>query len=203
MKTQWFLVLFALLLCAGLAFTACGDDDDDDDSGDDDDDDDSGDDDDDDSGDDDDDDNATGDTWTDSSSGLTWQVTPPNYSLNWEDAKAYCQDLSLSGGGWRLPTISELRSLIRGCDLTITGGSCGVTDGCTYNDCWNDACNGCVYLGGPGEGGAYWPDGMSGEISWYWSSSPVAGSGYAWGVSFYYGDVYDIYDYNYFARCVR
>ena len=188
-------LLIALVLSLVLA-VACGGDDDDDDDGDDDDDDAS-----------DDDDDVSGD--------LTWQDPPSEDYMTWEEAIEYCETLSFDGhDDWRLPTISELRSLIRGCDATELGGSCGVTDGCTdSSDCWNDACDGCNYLEGPGSGGAYWPDGMSGEIDWYWSSSPVADYGdCAWFVSFYYGYVgtsyvgYVDYSYDdgyYLARCVR
>ena len=187
-------LLLALMAVLSLGFgllASCGDDDDDD------------------SGDDDDsenDDDATDDTWADSTSGLTWQLTSSSDYMTWDDAKTYCSNLSLAGGGWHLPTISELRSLIRGCDATELGGVCGVADGWTESDCWSDPCGGCGYLEGPGSGGAYWPDGMSGEIEWYWSSSPVADDGlHAWYVGFFYGDV----DNGYVgrndgrARCVR
>ena len=199
MRKFYFLALMAVLFLGFGLLVSCGDDDDDDSGSDDDDDD---------SGSDDDDDDASGDTWTDSSSGLTWQVEPFSDYLNWEEAISYCENLSLDGGDWRLPTISELRSLIRGCDATELGGSCGVTDGCTDFDCYSEACDGCDYLGGPGSGGAYWPDGMSGEVSWYWSSSPVAdGDNHAWGVDFVNGLVNygyaDYYGYDGYARCVR
>ncbi len=32
--------------------------------------------------------------------------------MNWHDAKSYCASLSLAGGGWRLPSVFELLSLI-------------------------------------------------------------------------------------------
>ncbi len=42
---------------------------------------------------------------------LSWQRTvDANHS--WEDAKSYCLTLSLDGGGWRLPTIQELQTLV-------------------------------------------------------------------------------------------
>jgi hypothetical protein len=209
-RTFWLLVIVLLLgLAIGVAASCSGgggggDDDSDDDSGDDD----SGDDDsqDDDSGDDDSgDDDSAGDTWTDSSSGLTWQVNPSSDYMIWDEAKSYCNNLSLaSHDDWRLPTISELRSLIRGCDATVTGGACNVTDDCLDSSCWNDTCGGCDELAGPGSGGAYWPDEMSGGIDWYWSSSAVAGGDHAWGVGFYDGSVGPGPFVGYAdARCVR
>ena len=53
----------------------------------------------------------------DNSTMLEWeQTTNPNY-LNWADAGAYASSLALSGGGWRLPTIDELKQLY----LNISG----------------------------------------------------------------------------------
>jgi len=54
---------------------------------------------------------------TDSVTGLQWQ---DDYSdngdkekaANWEDAITYCESLELDGGGWRLPNINELNSII-------------------------------------------------------------------------------------------
>ena len=148
-----------------------------------------------------------GAVWTDASSGLTWQVAPTGGTMKWEAAKSHCASLSLGGSvGWRLPTINELRSLIRGCPATQKGGSCGVTDSClSYKSCRSSACDGCSSKGGPGPGGAYWPPELSGKISWYWSSSAVADvDNFAWYVDFYNGYVYYGYvDNDYYARCVR
>lgn len=55
---------------------------------------------------------------TDDISGLQWQ---DNYSDNggtvpkddWQGAVEYCSNLALDGGGWRLPTISELKTVDR------------------------------------------------------------------------------------------
>ncbi len=54
---------------------------------------------------------AAGGTVKDPRTGLTWQRQVPGPSYGWEDAKAYCAGLSLAGGGWRLPTIDELKGL--------------------------------------------------------------------------------------------
>ncbi len=43
--------------------------------------------------------------------GHEWQKVPAADEMDWEDAKAYCANLSLAGGGWRLPTIGELVAL--------------------------------------------------------------------------------------------
>jgi hypothetical protein len=43
---------------------------------------------------------------------LTWQQTVDTKLRKWADAKTYCASLSLAGSGWRLPTRSELLSLL-------------------------------------------------------------------------------------------
>ena len=146
--------------------------------------------------------------WKDPTSNLTWQVTPTGGTMNWSDAKAHCSGLSLDGGGWHLPTISELRSLIRGCPGTVTDGACEVTDSClSYSSCWDEgACWSCSGGAGPADGGMYWPDEVEGDCCWYWSSSPVEdGGGNAWGVSFPNGYVggSGVNYYEYSVRCVR
>jgi len=52
------------------------------------------------------------DTVLDAATGLTWQRAPSPTNLTWTDAVNYCQTLSLSGGGWRLPGTKELESII-------------------------------------------------------------------------------------------
>ena len=141
--------------------------------------------------------NPTGGTWTDPTTGYEWQVTPSDNNGNWftwQEAVDYCKNLTLAGhSDWRLPTISELRSLIRGCPKTETGGECGVTDDCLDLDhCYSKVCAGCDYQKGPGQKGAYgpselkWPD-----YSWYWSASVSNKSNTTvWRVDFNYGDVF-------------
>ena len=150
------------------------------------------------------DDDTTNDVWTDSISGLTWQVTPSGNYMSWNAAKSYCDSSTLAGGGWRLPTISELRTLIRGCDATVTGGSCGVTDSCLNESCWNALCRSCNNGDGPNNG-CYGPAELPGECDSYWSSSSVAGDAVLkWIVRTSNGSVSSDYVDNYdFARCVR
>ena len=61
--------------------------------------------------------NSTLGVVTDSVTTLEWQ---DDYSdnagvvkqTNWENAIAYCEALALDGGGWRLPNIRELNSIV-------------------------------------------------------------------------------------------
>ena len=122
------------------------------------------------------------------SGNLTWQNPPAENTMTWQEAIDYCTNLAQDGGGWRLPTISELRSLIRGCEATQTGGSCGVTDDClSYSSCWSDSCYGCSGGGGPADG-CYWLGDTQASCQYYWSSSSGEDNdNLAWYVSFNYG----------------
>jgi|GEM_PF-2606417 len=148
----------------------------------------------------------SGEVWSDSTSGLMWQKTPPENTMKREAAKSYCSDLTLGGySDWRLPSISELRSLIRGCPATENGGVCKITDDCLSEDsCWSTACQGCSINGGPGAGGQYWPSELPISDKWgFRSSSPNESDG-VWGVSFNYGDlVYYSVNFDTYVRCVR
>lgn len=56
--------------------------------------------------------NADG-TVTDQLSGLTWQQQDDGKVRDWENALAYCADLSLAGHtDWRLPNVKELQSIV-------------------------------------------------------------------------------------------
>jgi hypothetical protein len=70
--------------------------------------------------------------------GYCWSNVSSN-QMFWATAGLYCQDM-----GGRLPTISELRLLVKNCPAIQTGGSCLVTDSClNYGDCRVDECAGC------------------------------------------------------------
>jgi len=178
-----------------------GDDDDGDDI--DDDDDGTADDDDDDTSNDDDDNDDSEEVWEDSTSGLMWQ-NGDDCCFRGNVAAAYCQNLKWSEyNDWRLPSISELRSLIRGCPETETGGECGVTDSCVDSGCFNFSCFGCSIREGPGSGRLYWPEELKGDGHLYWSSSDSTDS-FIWMVDFYRGSVAvgGIIN-SCFVRCVR
>jgi serine/threonine protein kinase len=142
--------------------------------------------------------------WTDPTSGRTWQMTPTGGSMSWSAATAHCQSLSLDGGNWRLPTIGELRSLIRPCAATGSGGTCNVHEGvCLAWERRHGSCGGCSAGGGLASG-CYWPSEMNGRCAYFWSSSPVKDRSGAWRVGFRQGTIdYDVVSASESVRCVR
>jgi hypothetical protein len=111
-----------------------------------------------------------------------WSKKSPN-SMNWSDAKKYCENLNEDGhSDWRLPTISELRTLIKNCPATETDGACMVTNDCLHDgNCRTSACNGCS----GGSDGRY---SKFGDTKWLWSSSePSDITDRAWVVIFKLG----------------
>ena len=154
------------------------------------------------SGDDDDNDaNVPEDVWTDLTSGLMWQVRSTSQRLDWYSAIDHCDSLVYAGyDDWKLPSISELRSLIRGCPATEIGGECGVIDSCVIlSICWDlYACSGCDWFEGPSEDGCYWPKEIKGSLladpgcrCSFWSSSANPEYSYnsygydSWGMRFH------------------
>ena len=140
----------------------------------------------------------------DSTSHLTWSKKADT-TYNWSDAGTYCDGLSEGGyTDWRLPTISELRTLIKNCSRNIMpGGTCGVRDDdevvCLSEDCLtSETCASCSY----DSTGGY---SKFGETGYFWSSSTyVSYTNYAWYVLFSYGYVgYSDKTSNYYVRCVR
>ena len=113
-------------------------------------------------------DNSDG-TVTHCDSGLMWEQTPTNGSSDWCAAQDVCTALVKSGyNDWRLASKIEWQSL--------TGAT---------NDATRDWM---LPAGHP----------FSGVQTWYWTSTPYTtspatcpgGSGVAWGVDLYFGDVY-------------
>ena len=139
----------------------------------------------------------------DSTSHLTWSKKSSS-NMTYGDATSYCSGSEMNGYGgytdWRLPTISELRTLIQNCSKTETGGSCGVIDSClSRSDCRNDACSGCDY-----DSTAKYS--KFGESGWFWSSSIRSdNSSRIWSVYFDYGRLDDgnAISSNFYVRCVR
>jgi len=133
--------------------------------------------------------------WNDPDTGLIWQVNQTDVSMNRDLAVQHCLDSEYHGiTDWRLPTVSELRSLISECPVTHAGGQCGVVDQCLALACSDDVdCNGCVAQGGPTYG-CYWPGEIKGVCTSYWSDSAVEDeSGYFWFVNFHIASVVHVH----------
>lgn len=106
--------------------------------------------------------------------GLEWSTKTK--WMSWQDASEYCDEK-----GGRLPTISELRTLIRDCLSTKTGGGCGVTDDClSSEECCSSSCFGCEF--NVSDQGKYNVFGAGGE-SWS-SSSDSDNLNFAWLIYF-------------------
>lgn len=136
---------------------------------------------------------------------LMWQRSSGK-DLTWENAKSYCSNLSLDGhSDWRMPTISELKTLIAGCQSGTD--ACKVSDSCYSSSCWSNDCS-CKINEGPGENGFYWYRGVweaDGQDNFFWSSSEQSDiAGNRWGILFGSGYVYYSYEYyKRYVRCVR
>jgi alpha-tubulin suppressor-like RCC1 family protein len=101
-------------------------------------------------------------SWLDPESGLCWQQGVGNHIEDRAEAFDYCCRLKLGEhDDWRVPTIEELRTLVRGCPASEAGGACGVDDdGTRPPDA--DLCDGCDEGAGAGNDGCYWPDDLGG-----------------------------------------
>ena len=113
----------------------------------------------------------------DSSSGLVWSAKADS-SKDWSNANSYCYSHAEGGySGWHLPTIDELRTLIKNCPDSSSGCSADST-------------------------GKY---SKFGETGYFWSSSErYDDSNYAWSVYFDLGGVLYIPKINSNnVRCVR
>ena len=100
--------------------------------------------------------------WVDPETFLIWENPMGNKGAGGlgpkhADALKYCENLFLAGtNDWRLPTISELRTLVRGVSTAVPGGKCPTTDECTnQDDCnkdkdntkgYGNSCLGCYAL---------------------------------------------------------
>lgn len=150
-------------------------------------------------------DNCDG-TVNDTKTGRLWQKGMFEV-VNFIDGKAYCNNLILADmGGWRLPSIDELRSLIIDCPATQPSGACKVHDSCQgvpYESCRNkfpeaDPCDGCALGQGSGPQGCYYdPSFEQGCFVFISSTQPKAegtGDYRPWHVNFLYGSVDRAYE---------
>ena len=111
-------------------------------------------------------------TWLDPDTHLVWQRKMLDTQRNWHEAMDYCDNNSggLPGVGWTLPTLSQLRTLVRGCPQTMPGGACQATSMCP--DCWtSEDCVGNCGLGGGPDDGCYRVVALDGWCGTFWSST--------------------------------
>ena len=117
------------------------------------------------------------------------------YKMTWNDAVNYCQNLGENGySNWRLPNIDELRTLVKNCPTTETGGACDVTNEClSQENCKNKACEGCENKGIKysklGDKGFLWSYSLDGNNAWY--------------IDFTYASIHAHSNKEKFVRCVR
>jgi hypothetical protein len=141
---------------------------------------------------------------TDSVTHLEWQDPQPP-ELQMFGGASYCNSLTWAGlSDWRLPTISELRSLVRSCPANQSGGVCGVTDLCNQEQC-SQTCQSCGWKGGPGANGCYISPSMGCENGCVSSSTLVSDiADTRWCLDFSDASIgrMGIYQ-NALARCVR
>ena len=115
--------------------------------------------------------------------GVCWSKKSPK-EMNWSNANKYCANLVEDGSSdWRLPTISELRTLMQNCSGTVTGGACAVTDSCLNSSCYNDECRNCS--------ASFSGYSKIGDMDLFWSSSVNdADNSIAFEISFFDGGIY-------------
>ncbi len=149
--------------------------------------------------------------WNDEVFGRMWQlqVDPANpHMSNLNSAISYCENLSWAGfDDWHLPTIVDLRTLVRGCPYTEFGGDCGIDDSCINYD---DACNDLMTCSGCTQGSTcYWPDELGHDCYQAWSLTMVLNSGdnmptNAWVIDFSTAAIQELeMDQNAVVMCVR
>lgn len=134
---------------------------------------------------------------TETNSSLYWSEKAPK-KMNLNEAQGYCSRLKEGGNsGWRLPSIDELRMLIRNCSATQSSGSCKVSEnnGCLASKCLQGSCQ-CV----SNKTGKY---SIFGDTEYLWSSS-LKSNDRAYLVDFSRGGISSQYIGNsYSVRCVK
>ena len=136
--------------------------------------------------------------WEDPDSGLMWSMR--SSLMDWDMTVDYCSKLSEGGfTDWRMPSINELRTLIKGCPYAEPGAYCGVRDNCLSSGCWNYKCILCEDI----DSYTKLDDGHAG---WkLWSASEISdNTNYAWDIDLVLGGLRQEYkNEDGFVRCVR
>ena len=154
-------------------------------------------------------------TWRDPGTNLVWQRYA-SLTMKWTEAIDACElnHPGLPGDSWRLPNLSELRTLVRGCPATVNGGSCGAVDvcdacgvsaACLGESCMTSTCDDCYNGGGP-NGGCFGPGELDNYCGSFWSSSTFPGNtSWAWHMMYWSGrpSYHHKTVYTELVRCVR
>lgn len=145
--------------------------------------------------------------WVDPAARLQWQRDAAPERMALDVATTYCEEnqAGLPGLGWHVPSITELRSLVRGCPGSEPDGACGVTEEClSFADCWTRDCWTCTLGEGPADG-CYRDAGLEGDCGATWAFDIVGDiGGRAWFVNFQNGGVHhDLVTNPSQVRCVR
>lgn len=120
--------------------------------------------------------------YIDSRTNLAWMVTPHSEYVVFETAEAFCQTLVLGEySEWRIPTLSELQSIMAGCDKCKEAG--------------DSSCTGCASKEGPDKG-CYQISRLnpysSSECGWIWSSTPGPNAANYYEVNFSNAGIYSV-----------
>lgn len=101
-------------------------------------------------------------------SGFCWEKTPSTKLMTLSEAFDYCNNLDDKNNSWRLPYMSELISLIKGCpDSEIDGENW--TCGKYYYKCVSS----CETSKGQAKDGCYWDFALEGQCGTYHSQEKV------------------------------
>ena len=139
------------------------------------------------------------------SNGLMWSSISAD-KMNWSDAGSYCENLGEEGyDTWRLPNISELRTLIQNCENSQTGGVCAVSEPGQLSSEYSS--DNCACESTENNEGFYSALGDDDTV-WLWSSSSLKedreNSDYAWVVDFSSADIrFKDKSLTHSVRCVR
>lgn len=133
--------------------------------------------------------------WTDPDTGYAWSLRG-DFFMTHNKAASYCREL---GNNWRLPTIGELRTLIKNCPSTQTGGECTVKDGGCISEPCKLHCGGCSWI----LDGSYSKVG-DGDVD-LWSSTLIpANTDFVWLIDFGLARLsVETLDQNHTARCIK
>ena len=126
--------------------------------------------------------------------------------MTWDEAVKYCDRFTdfHFGEKWRLPTVDELRELVRNCPATEPGGSCKVSEeeNCLAGNCSSPK-NSCACERKPKNRGHYSMFGDADYIGLWSGSSLSDDDNKAWGAVFYSGMIGSVSkESKLYARCI-